>query len=64
MTRTDFEAVNARGTTLATFGEIALARAWVKRNADIHPGLHVEEVTVTVTRRRAYMPRLTLVRAA
>lgn len=58
MTSTDFQAVNARGVTLATFGDVALARAWVKRNAALHDGLHVEEVTTTVTRRRTYVPRV------
>jgi hypothetical protein len=56
-TRTDYEAVNARGLTLATFGDADLARAWVRDNASTHPGLRVEEVIVTTVRRRLYQPR-------
>lgn len=58
MTHTDFEVVNGRGLLVATCGDLPLARAWVKRNAALHDGLRVEEVTTTITRRRAYVPRV------
>lgn len=56
--RNDFEVVNSRGLTVATCGDLPLARAWVKRHAHLHDGLRVEEVTTTVVRRRAYVPRV------
>ena len=62
--RIDFEAVTARGATIRTFDTLDLARAWVGERKAEFPGLHVEEVVTTVTRRRAYQPRLTLVGAA
>lgn len=56
-TTVDYEAVNARGVTLATFGDADLARAWVRENCATHPGVRVEEVIVTTVRRRLYQPR-------
>ena len=64
MTRIDYEAVTPAGVTSATFDSLPLAKAYVRDNADRLPGLVVEEVTTTITRRPAYRPRLALVRTA
>lgn len=55
-----FEARNTRGLTVRTFGDLDLARSWVRENACLHDGLCVEEVSVI--RRRVYTPRSTLAR--
>jgi hypothetical protein len=60
MTRQDFEAVNGVGKVVRTFGDLALAKAWVKEHQETFPGLHVEEVTRSETRRRVYVPRVSL----
>jgi hypothetical protein len=57
MTTYDFEAVNAAGVTVATFGDLDLARRWVRDNAHQHNGLRVECVTTTVRREVLYRPR-------
>ena len=54
--RTDFAAVNARGVTVRTFNDLPTARRWAWRNALLHRGLHVREVTVTVQDRWLYTP--------
>lgn len=56
MTRTDYHAVNGRGTICRTFGDLKSARDWVKAHHVEHVGLVVEEVTITTTRRRVYRP--------
>lgn len=56
-TRLDYAAVNARGITIRTFGDLTQARQWVHANHELHTGLIVEEVATTVTRRRVYRPR-------
>lgn len=56
MTRTDYEAVTARGATVRTFRTLEQARAWVSDHKGELPGLIVEEVTTTITRRRVYRP--------
>lgn len=55
--RTDWQAVNSRGTVLRTFADRDLARSWVKANVADHDGLVVAEVTTTVERRVDYRPR-------
>lgn len=57
----DFEAVNARNITIRTFGDLETARRWVKEHAPEHDGLHVDEVTTQVSRRRVYRPAIRLV---
>lgn len=64
MTRIDYEAVNRRGVVLCTFGELALARKWVREHAVEHDGLEVHEVRRTTERKRVYRPNLRLVEAA
>jgi hypothetical protein len=64
MCRTDFEAVNARGVTIRTFGDLDHARRWVREHAPEHDGLHVDEVTTQVSRRRVFRPQIRLVGAA
>lgn len=56
--RTDFAAVNGAGVTLYTFNDLPRARAWVRDNAAIHTGLHVQEVSL-VTRKIYSPPRRT-----
>lgn len=63
-TTREFEAVTAAGRTVFTSPDEALARAWVAARKHEFPGLVVERVTVTITRERAYTPRLSVVRAA
>lgn len=58
MSRVDFEATNARGVVIRTFGDFAHAKRWVAEHASEHDGLHVVEVTTT--RRPAYRPRAQL----
>jgi hypothetical protein len=64
VTRIEYEAVTAAGRTVFTSPDEALARSWVAARKHEFPGLVVERVTSTVTRERAYTPRLTLVRVA
>lgn len=52
----DFHVVNSLGRVLYTSPDRDLAKSWAKRNATMHPGLQVEEVTVTTSRRRVYKP--------
>lgn len=59
----DYEAVTARGVAIRTFATFDLARAFVSSVKEEFPGMTVEEVTTTVTRRRAYAPRLRAVAA-
>ena len=54
--RTDYQAVNAVGTVLRTFGALKDAQAWAKANAETFPGVQIDEVTVTTTSRRVYRP--------
>lgn len=61
---TDYEAVTPVGATVATFSTLDLAKAFVRDNIDRLPGLRVEVVETTVVRRRAFTPRVLLVRAA
>ena len=58
--RTDYAAVNARGTVLYTFSDPAVGRAWVRANACIHDGLVLEEIALTA--RRVYRPPSAAVR--
>ncbi len=64
MSRTEYEAVTAAGRTVFTSPDEDIARAWVAARKREFPGLVVERVTTTVTRERAYTPRLSVVRAA
>lgn len=64
MTITEFEAVTAAGRTVFTSPDEDIAKAWVAARKREFPGLIVERVTTTVTRSRAYTPRLSVVRAA
>lgn len=54
--RTDYQAVNDRGTVLRTFGLRKDAQAWARANAATFPSVQVNEVTVTTTTRRVYRP--------
>lgn len=54
--RTDYQAVNAVGTVLRTFGDAGAARKWASANAVTYPGVQIDEVTVTTSRRRVYRP--------
>ena len=56
-----YEATNARGTILCTFGDLDHARNWVKDRSVVHDGLHVVERIITVELRPVYRPRLRLV---
>lgn len=53
----DFRAVNAKGVTLRTFGDLNTARKWARQNAAEHDGLRIECVTTIVTARTVYTPR-------
>lgn len=53
--RTDYVAVNSRGVKLYTFNDAAKARAWVRSNAALHDGLHLQEVSLVA--RKIYTPR-------
>lgn len=63
-TRIEYEAVTYAGRTVFTSPDERLARAWVAARKHEFPGLVVERVTTTITRERAYTPRLSVVRAA
>lgn len=54
--RTDFQAVNAVGRVVYTFGDRDSARAWAKDNAHLHDGLHIERVEIVA--HREYTPRV------
>jgi len=66
-TLTTYEAVNPIGTVLRTFSDPDLAKAWARKNAQQWPGVSVEKVTVTTTRRKLWTDhkwfRLSKVRA-
>ena len=49
--KTTYEAVNAIGTVVHTFSDRDLARAWARKNAPKWPGVKVEEVVKTETRK-------------
>jgi len=51
ITRDDFVVRNILGFAIRTFNDVEMAKAWVRRHTAIHPGLVVEQVTVTETRR-------------
>lgn len=53
----DFEVVNAFGTVFLTTSEIDRAMAFVKANRDTFPGLVVQKVIRTVTRKTVYRAR-------
>lgn len=55
--KTNYEVTNHVGTLVFTSDDLKIAKAWVQRNKDVLPGLKVEEVFVSVTRRRVYVPR-------
>jgi len=57
MTRTDYQAVTQAGVTIRTFGDRDIAVKWAKDHGVQHPGLTIDEVTVTELRRRVYRPR-------
>lgn len=61
-THTAFAAVNRFGAPIRTFDTAAAAFAWVDDQCGSRGDLHVEEITVTETRRR--LSRLQLVRTA
>ena len=54
--RTDYQAVNTVGTVIRTFDDAGAARKWAAANARTYPGVQIDEVTVTTTRRRLYRP--------
>lgn len=58
MTRTDFEVVTPAGVTILTSSDLELAKNYARDRANQIPGLRVEIVETTVTRRRAYAPRV------
>jgi len=62
--RIDYQAVNAVGRVLATFGDEDLARRWVREHAPVHEDLHVAQVTTTIVSRRIYTPRVNRLRMA
>lgn len=53
--RTDYAAVNSHNVTLRTFNDLPRARAWVRDNASLHAGLHLQEVSLVA--RKIYTPR-------
>jgi hypothetical protein len=53
--RTDYAAFNARGVQVRTFNDLPHARAWVRNNAVLHEGLHLQEVSLVA--RKIYTPR-------
>ena len=57
MTSFDFHAVNRAGVTVHTFGDLNIARKWVRANPHGHEGLHVEAVTTIIHREVVYRPR-------
>lgn len=57
MTRYDFSAVNCRGVTVRTFGDLETARKWVREHKVEHDGLHVVCVTTTTRVETVYRPR-------
>lgn len=63
-TRTDFLVCNRLGTVLHTFADRDLAIRWAKANERDRGALHVEEQTVTTTRRKVWSPRVRLVGSA
>ncbi|HYC66680.1 hypothetical protein [Brevundimonas sp.] len=54
--RQDWQAVNAAGTVLYTFGDRDAGRAWVRDNACRHDGLILERVEIIA--HREYRPRV------
>lgn len=52
--RTDYAAVNALGVTIYTFNDLAKGRAWVRQNASLHIGLHLQEIALVA--RKVYRP--------
>ncbi len=50
-TLTTYEAVNPIGTVLRTFSDPDLAKAWARKNAQQWPGVKIEEVIKTETRK-------------
>ena len=63
-TRTDFLVCNRLGTVLFTSDDRDLAVRWAKANERDRGALHVEEQTVTTTRRKVWSPRVRLVGSA
>lgn len=55
--RYDFMATNAKGVPVHSFGDLDIARRWVREHAGEHDGLKVECVTTTVVRQVVYRPR-------
>lgn len=66
MTSTDYHVVNAVGTVLYTSPDKDLAKDYARANGATFPGLRVQEVIVTETRRTVWSDRshLRLVGAA
>lgn len=54
--RIEYEAVTPAGRTVFTSPDQDIARRWVFDRKSDFPGLIVEEVTTTITRRRVYRP--------
>lgn len=52
-----FEIVTSRGVTVRTFDSAESARKYVLAHKHDLPGLSIQEVVVTVTRRTIYQPR-------
>jgi len=62
-TRTDYLVCNRLGVVLFTSDDRAIAIRAAKEREAIHSGVHVEELTVTTTRRKVWSPRVQLVAA-
>lgn len=60
--QTEYEVVAPSGRTVLTTDRRDIAIAHVARHADAVPGLHVEEVVTTITRRAVRLTPLRLVR--
>jgi hypothetical protein len=56
--RIDFEAVNGLGVTVATFGDLKLARRFAREHAAKHAGLHIVRVERVEFRSTVYRPRV------
>ena len=57
MTGLSYEIITPAGVTIRTCDSAELARKFVLANKKALPGLSIDEVEVTVTRRRIHQPR-------
>lgn len=56
MTSTSYHVLTAVGALIKTFDDPKAARKWASANQGLYPGVSVEEVVTTVTRRRIFKP--------